>query len=251
VAADRCIRNGISIITGRNITVRHATLTNTYPNGLGAGNNGPWAGLDIEPNGERGEALENINVEDVNTSGNGSAGVLFSIHHFFDAVSVTISGLHSDHDGRHDHKVGLYNGGILFDSGGVLPDHPLPGQILIEGSTIESPNGSGVLWRDWSANEPKIILRNTTIHNPGAQTTNMNRCGLYYNTTDRAFGARYTPGLQLNVEVDGLVVNDDAGRLVRAVWFEGDSAHPLKADVKGVNVGGSTRPVAEPRLKMQ
>ncbi|MGH3056294.1 MAG: hypothetical protein ACRDL7_15075 [Gaiellaceae bacterium] len=126
---------------------------------------------------------------------------------------------------------------------------PVKGQILIEGSTITSPNGSGVLWSNWSANEPLIVLRNTKIHNPGAQTTNINRCGLYYNVRDNSFGAKYAPGAHLNVQVDGLVVSDDDKRVVRAVWFEGDAGHPLKATVNNVQEEGGREARIQFKLK--
>src|SRR5581483_3031368 len=242
VSADRCVRNGISIISGRNVTVRKAILKNTSPNGRGAGEHGPWAGIDIEPNGVPGEVLDHIDLEDVSTSGNGGAGVQFTIHDMSSSVSIHLANLLSESDGQHNHGIGLYHGGILFASGGLNPRKPVEGQIVIEGTRIISPNGSGVLWRDWSANEPSITLRNTYIKNPGAQTKNMNRCGLYFNATDTSFGSKYSPGPQLNVSVDGLTVEDGNKRLVRAVWFEGDANHPVRATVKNVHEPGTAAP---------
>ncbi|MGH3056293.1 MAG: hypothetical protein ACRDL7_15070, partial [Gaiellaceae bacterium] len=91
VAADSCARNGISIISGRNVLIQRAVLTRTGPNGKGAGRHGPWAGIDIEPNGVAGEVLENIRLEDVHTSSNGGAGLQFTIHSMPE-VSITVSG---------------------------------------------------------------------------------------------------------------------------------------------------------------
>jgi len=239
VAADECTRNGISIISGRNITVTHATLTNTYPNGRGSGDHGPWSGVDIEPNGVPGEVLENVKLQDIHTSGNGGAGISFTLHDM-SSETVTVSDFHSEHDGRHNHGVGLYYGGILFDAGARNPRSPVQGQILIEEATIAGSGGSGVLWRDWSANQPRTVLRNITIENPGAQTGNMNRCGLYYNVKDDSFATKYSVGAHLNVEIDGLVVKDENRRLIRAVWLEGDSAHPLQIKVANVRDEGFT-----------
>ena len=237
VAADHCARNGISIISGRNVLIQRALLTYTGPNGRGTAAHGPWAGLDVEPNGVAGEVLENIRLEDLHTISNDGAGLQFTIHSMPE-VTITVSGLHSENDGRRTQAGGLYYGGILFGTGGGNPVAPVKGQILIEGTTISTPNGSGVLWSNWSANEPLIILRNTRIHNPGAQTTNINRCGLYYNVHDSSFGSKYAPGAHLNVQVDGLVVSDDNNRLIRAVWFEGDAGHPLKVTVNNVQEEG-------------
>jgi predicted secreted protein len=248
VAADRCTRNGISIISGRNITIMRATLTNTSQNGRGSGTKGPWAGLDVEPNGT-GEVLENIVMDGLQTSFNAGPGLQFVIYGVPGPVTIRVSNLHSDHDGARDMGGGFYYGGIMFGTLGAQPATPLQGQILIEGSTIEHPNGSGVLWRNWSANEPKTVIRNMRIHNPGAQTGNMNRCGLYYNVRDSSFGNRYTPGTHLNVEVDGLVVRDDNNRLVRAVWFEGDAAHPLQATVNNVQEEGNPTPRVQVKLR--
>jgi polygalacturonase len=249
VAADSCTRNGIAVISGRNITIKGATLTNTSPNGRGSGTRGPWAGLDIEPNGVHGDTLQNIAIQDLHTSGNHGAGLQFTIHGMEDEVTINVSGLRSVNDGRRNVGGGLYYGGILFATGGGNPPTPLRGQILIEDTTIESPNGSGVLWRDWSANEPKTVIRNITIHNPGAQTSNMNRCGLYYNVRDTSFGAKYASGSHLNVEVDGVVVKDDRNRVIRAVWFEGDPGHPLQATVNNVRDEASPTPRMQIKLR--
>jgi hypothetical protein len=248
VVADKCVRNGISIISGRNVTIRGATLTNTDQNGRGAGTHGPWAGLDVEPNNDPGEVLDNISLEDLHTNGNAGAGLQFTLHNM-PSTTIKVTNFRSEYDGRNGHGVGLYFGGILFDSGGLNPSQPVKGQILIEGARIVSPNGSGVLWRSWSANQPKTVFRNTIIENPGAQTGNMNRCGLYYNVRDTSFSAKYQPGAHLNVEVDGLVVKDPNRRLVRAVWMEGDAQHPLQADVKNVQEEGSAS--ARVQLKLR
>jgi hypothetical protein len=239
VATENCSRNGISLISGKNVIIRNAILQGTFPNGRGAGTNGPWAGIDVEPNGKAGEALEDISIENVTTEANGGAGLQFTLHEL-PHVSIHVSNLHSQHDGRHNHGVGLYYGGILFQSG-VMPRSPTQGQILIEGTTIDSPEGSGILWRGWSANQAKTILRNTTIRNPGAQTGNINRCGLYFNANDHSFGMKYEPGSHLNVDVDGLVVRDEHKRLVRAVWLEGDPSHPVQARLNNVQEEGNPR----------
>lgn len=248
VAADKCVRNGISIISGRNVTIRGAVLSETSENGRGAGTHGPWAGLDVEPNNDPGEVLDNISLEDLHTSGNAGAGLQFTLHNM-PSTTIKVTNFRSENDGRSGHAIGLYFGGMLFDSGGLNPSQPVQGQILIESAHIVSPNGSGVLWRTWSANQPKVILRNTTIESPGAQTGNMNRCGLYYNVKDATFGAKYQPGTHLNVEVDGLVVKDANRRLVKAVWMEGDAQHPLQADVKNVQEQGSAN--ARVQLKLR
>lgn len=249
VSTDNCARNGISIITGRNITVDGAVLRGTRPNGRGAGTHGPWAGLDIEPNGVAGEVLENITIRNVRTSHNGGAGLQFTIHSI-PQVSIAVSGFQSEFDGERDNGGGLHFGGVLFASGGNPASSRVQGQIVIESSTIQAPNGSGVLWRDWPATQPQTVLRNMTISNPGAQTGNMNRCGLYYNVNDRSFGSRYTAGRQLNVVLDGIVVNDDRQRMVRAAWLEGDAAHPLQVtnkSIQGSPVAGAPSVVVKER----
>jgi len=239
VATEGCVRNGISLISGSNVVIRDAILKGSFPNGRGAGTNGPWAGIDVEPNGKPGESLENISIENVTTNSNGGAGLQFTLHEL-PHVSIHVSNLHSERDGVHNHGVGLYYGGILFQSA-VMPRSPTQGQILIEGTTIDSSEGSGILWRGWSANQAKTVLRNTTIRNPGAQTGNINRCGLYFNANDHSFGMKYEPGTHLNVEVDGLVVRDENRRLIRAVWLEGDQSHPVQAHLNNVREEGNPR----------
>jgi hypothetical protein len=250
VVAERCARNGISIISGRNVLVKHAVITGTSPNGRGAGAHGPWAGIDIEPNGEAGEVLQNIDLEDVQTSQNSGAGLQFTLHGMADEVSIKISNFNSSGDGRKDNGAGLYYGGILFAAGGNgNPRAPVQGKIVIEGANINNPNGSGVLWKDWSANEPLTIMRNIVISNPGAQGGNMNRCGLYYNVRDPSGGSQYSRGTHLNLEVDGLVVKDDRNRLIRAVWLEGDPEHPLQANIRNVQDEGKPSPRVQVKIK--
>jgi len=60
-------RNGISIISGKNINVSNIYISNT---------NGtlPMAGIDVEPN-ENGNTLEKINLSKITTFNNGDAGI--------------------------------------------------------------------------------------------------------------------------------------------------------------------------------
>jgi hypothetical protein len=245
VSADRCQRNGISIITGTNIKVQHATLTNTSPNGHGAATRGPYAGIDVEPNGVRGETLDGITLQDIHTAHNAGAGLQFALH-VLPQVNITVSGLHSDHDGEAGGN-GLHYGGIFFIHGEV-PPNPVPGKIHIENVQITSPGGSGILWRNWHGNSVPITLRNVTIDNPGSVGSgNMNKCGLYYNVGDNSYGSKYPPGKQLNATIEGLTVRDDHNRMIRSVWLQGDAGHPLQVSVKGVNE--ETKPASAAMIK--
>jgi len=60
-------RNGISIISGKNINISNINISNTY-------GTLPMAGIDIEPN-ENGNTLEKINLNKITTFNNGDAGI--------------------------------------------------------------------------------------------------------------------------------------------------------------------------------
>lgn len=60
-------RNGISIISGKNINISNIYISNTY-------GTLPMAGIDIEPN-ENGNTLERINLNKITTFNNGDAGI--------------------------------------------------------------------------------------------------------------------------------------------------------------------------------
>lgn len=68
--ADGNRRQGISLISGRNIEIAGSRITNTQ-------GTAPAAGIDIEPNQPR-NVLENIRIRDLYTAGNQGAGVLIN-----------------------------------------------------------------------------------------------------------------------------------------------------------------------------
>jgi hypothetical protein len=95
VICDGNARQGISIISAKNLTINNCTFQNTglyNPSGLASG--GPWAGIDLEPNTAN-QFLKNIiisNCEFINNTKN--AGILANwslLTSITDRISVTIS----------------------------------------------------------------------------------------------------------------------------------------------------------------
>lgn len=64
-------RNGMSVISASNLLVDGCTFSNTVGNpNRGSGPDGPWDGIDFEPNGT-GDYLQNIVIQNTTVSGNG------------------------------------------------------------------------------------------------------------------------------------------------------------------------------------
>jgi hypothetical protein len=91
VIADKNARNGISVISCRNLLIENCEILNT-----GKGNrpnnasNGPWAGIDLEPNFEY-ELLENIEINNCRLKQNRGAGILFAYGALHNDISVSNS----------------------------------------------------------------------------------------------------------------------------------------------------------------
>ncbi|SEO49947.1 hypothetical protein SAMN05444671_3609 [Flavobacterium sp. CF108] len=125
-------RNGISIISGKNINISNLYIANT---------NGtlPMAGIDVEPN-ENDNTLEKINLTKINTFNNGDAGIaiilLNMIGKKYHDVDVNINS-HKDTFS----KYGLIMGGSK--TGYKYPDDikPLGGSVNINNSQWNDNSG--------------------------------------------------------------------------------------------------------------
>ncbi|MBN2610917.1 MAG: right-handed parallel beta-helix repeat-containing protein [Bacteroidales bacterium] len=100
VVTDKCARNGISIIACRNLLIEDCEFLNT-----GRGNrpnnasNGPWAGIDLEPNFEY-ELLDNIVINNCILKLNRGAGILY-------AYGASINDILISNNQIIDNKVGI------------------------------------------------------------------------------------------------------------------------------------------------
>jgi hypothetical protein len=114
IKADRNRRQGLSLISGKNIEIADASFTNT--NGTA-----PAAGMDIEPNNPR-NVLENIIIRGLTTAGNQGAGIIISSGALAGTpYPVGISILNHRDEGS-DRGMQISTKGII--PGEVLIDHP-------------------------------------------------------------------------------------------------------------------------------
>lgn len=83
---DYCRRNGITIISGKNITIANGMISNTR------GTN-PQAGLCLEPN-DTAEIMQNVVIKNLQTLNNGGYGILFGFGRYANSrneISITIN----------------------------------------------------------------------------------------------------------------------------------------------------------------
>ena len=112
IKADQNRRQGLSLISGRNIEISGAQMTNTH-------GTAPAAGIDIEPNNVR-NILDNVTITDLYTSGNQGAGILISsgaLAGTRNAVSIKVINHRDDGSDR----------GMQISSKGVVP-----GSLIVE-----------------------------------------------------------------------------------------------------------------------
>ncbi|MFU4132714.1 phage tail fiber protein [Pseudomonas aeruginosa] len=237
-------RNAFSVINAKRATLVNCRGINTNTNGIGASANGPWAGFDIEPNEGSGYFLEDINLIGCSSEGNAGSGLQFTIPNTDSPVTVRVIGFQSRRDGSAT-QYGAKCGGIGFIyGGGSTPSVNMPGHISIVNPYIDEPFGSGIRFRNWSAKNAPVSIHRATVRNVnyGAATGNINRCGLWIDSSD-ASDVLETKG---NFELDGLMCYDDNAQLVRPVWALGTTSAPVVARIREVYVNRHGYPAVNP-----
>lgn len=155
-------RNGLSIISARNLLV----LGGQYSGSTGSVS-GPWAGIDIEPNGD--SFIDNVNLVGVSTSGNAGAGIQFTpsaMNNGGNRFSVNITGGRSTNDGGLPATPTVSRPAFYFTNGGA-PAVAVPGEINVRGFMVDSPQGAGVGFNNWDgAFMPKVLIDGMMVINP-------------------------------------------------------------------------------------
>ncbi len=237
-------RNAFSIINAKRATLVNCRGTNTNTNGIGASANGPWAGFDIEPNEGSGYFLEDINLIGCSSEGNAGSGLQFTIPNSNSPVTVRVYGFQSRRDGSGTQYGGKCGGIGFIYGGGITPPVNMNGHISIINPYIDEPFGSGIRFRNWSAKNAPVSIHRATVRNVnyGAATGNINRCGLWIDSSD-ASDVLETKG---NFELDGLMCYDDNSQLVRPVWALGTASAPVVARIREVYVNRHGYPAVNP-----
>jgi hypothetical protein len=166
VTCDGNARQGISVISAKNLTINKCTLTNTgqyNPSGVAA--NGPWDGIDFEPNYTN-EILENVTISNCTFKNNKAEAVRFALSNMnsiSNYVSIDITGCDIN-----DGIYGIYFAGnpqactsnsfinvddcVIADSelGGIRVrswDYDSVKNSITDCYFINAaPNGNGVIW---------------------------------------------------------------------------------------------------------
>lgn len=237
-------RNAFSIINAKRTTLINCRGTNTNTNGIGASANGPWSGFDIEPNEGSGYFLEDINLIGCSSEGNAGSGLQFTIPNSSSPVTVRVYGFQSRRDGSGTQYGGNCGGIGFIYGGGIAPSVNMTGHISIINPYIDEPFGSGIRFRNWSAKNAPVSIHRATVRNVnfGAATGNINRCGLWIDSSD-ASDVSETKG---NFELDGMMCYDDNAQLVRPVWALGTTSAPVVARIREVYVNRHGYPAVNP-----
>jgi hypothetical protein len=145
--ADGNRRQGISLISGRNVVLIRPRLTHT------AGT-APQAGLDLEPNDPE-EFMEGIRVLEPYTAGNAGGGILLALHRLSEraaAVDIEIQGHTSVED-----RIGFRT---------TLMPNRVRGHVRVTAPRYVRPGLHGFLARNWGAHGPRLDLIRPLVVDP-------------------------------------------------------------------------------------
>ncbi len=155
VTVSNCIfdgnfRDGGSVIGQLN----HVNLNNNvFSNTQGSA---PQAGVDVEPN-VPGDFLTDVNFTDntmLNNAGDGLAISLWTLTSSSQAVSLTVTRNHSDHNGRYGYFANNND-----------PSNA-PGAITLNDCTTDQSGSDGANARFYAANGASLTFNNLTVTNP-------------------------------------------------------------------------------------
>lgn len=151
VTCDANARQGLSIISARNINIRQCVFKRTGQlNHHNLAPSGPWAGIDIEPNNSN-EILQNILIEDCDFENNVNFGILIhlvSLTNSSSGLSITISDINIE---------GSFSGLRLSN----LSADRLDGFIDINNVTVEKSKEIGMEFINWINGRVSVSINNS------------------------------------------------------------------------------------------
>jgi len=190
---DENARNGLSIISARNVTISGCTFSNTGQENFAAGKTtlfcdhvtpanstglapcGPWAGIDIEPN-RPDEILDDINIiNNCTFTNNRRSGIQFGFGHITTAVDITITDCVIENSER----------GFIMSGNGVGAG----GKITIERCNISDMSEYGFFFRNWerTAGINDVFINECELNNT-TQNGNNGAIHFEYNQNDLISG---------------------------------------------------------------
>lgn len=168
VRANNNRRQGITVVSGKNIEMTNPVASNS--NG-----EAPGAGIDIEP-GSADFILEGIRINNPRTSGNTGSGIIISpgaLVNTGKTVDITVTN-HEDDASAYGFLVSTVKG-------------PLAGSVTISNSIWRNSRFSGFVSRNWSDRGPLVkVLQSSVINaNTSGQTSpNLGAAYLIYRQTN-------------------------------------------------------------------
>tara|TARA_R110000772_G_C13271414_1_gene436273 strand:- start:57 stop:1679 length:1623 start_codon:yes stop_codon:yes gene_type:complete len=237
--SDGAKRNGLSIVSGKNVWVRGGAYENTV-------GTAPEFGVDIEPNVST-DMLENINLIGVKTTSNTKGGIQVVLGGLGETaktyVSVNIVNCTSVTDGR--------DGSLRFANPAAFK---ISGSVNVDNFTSINPAGRGIDFANQSLLNPQTNLNNVTVINPAFSLVspgNVDKSGLsLYTSTNnltlttgnisisnlKVIDNRVTPlvfsGIYLggayptdNITLKNITVETETATLVPKVIFAGDNTN--------------------------
>ena len=163
VITDGANRNGISIIGARNLTLTNSRFLNSTGDASTGTTNGPWAGLDIEPNTSAVAILDSITITGCTFANNKGNNVQLGFKNDIDATNPV-------HISFYNCKMlnGLLHGIRLST---LKTTGPASGMIYFQDCQVTNPKNCGVDVSAWSATQVYIAFNNLTIYNAAAATS--------------------------------------------------------------------------------
>jgi Bacterial Ig-like domain (group 2)/Right handed beta helix region len=147
---DSNFRNGASVIG----TLNHINITNN--NFTNTNGTAPQAGVDIEPNNS-GDYLLDVNFTNnvtSNNAGDGFAVSLWNLSNTSQAVGITVTGNHSDHNGRYGYFANNND-----------PNNP-SGAVTFNNCSTDQSASDGANARFYAANGASLTFNSLTVTNP-------------------------------------------------------------------------------------
>ena len=200
VTADNNRRQGISVTSGKDISIVRAKLTNT--NGAA-----PSAGIDVEPNGKT-DILQNISIVDTYTANNQGAGISLSLGAILGTttpISITVTN-HTDN--------GSKQGMNISGGSGIIP-----GTVRVDNPTWmnSKTNALAVVGTDYrgfstTVNNAKVVNANTSAKGAAIAVYN------------------YNSAIQLgNVAINNANISDTrTTKMTTAAFYAGTTAGTMK-----------------------
>lgn len=190
-------RQGLSLISGRDIAITNCTFSNTS-------GTAPSAGIDIEPN-QASDFLQDIVIDHSSSTGNEGSGLVFGIQRL-NASSSPISIKVSNFKSERNEESGFY---ATNEQEGAT--YSVPGSILITDSSSNFDNKYGAIASYWEAGGASLTFQGLTVLNANGWKKNIDNAAI---TVKRGGGAVHPMG---NVHFLGTSIVDTLGNL--GVYF--------------------------------